>query len=285
MQEENPKVSVIVTTFNRKKLLLKTLNSIVNQTYKNLEIIVVDNYSDYNFFGLIKSLKDSRIKAYQNNNNGIIAINRNYGSKVSSGSFLAFCDDDDIWFKDKIYLQLKIMLKSPEILLNATLAIKSGYKSNFGQNNFGIMYRKVLLTRFFLLRYNPIILSSVMVKKDVFISLNGFSEDEDLVTVEDLDLWLKFYDSGKISILKQILLKYEIHNSNVTKLHFQKRMKYLSSNSVDISKMKLPFETNKSIIFLILRSVSHLLYIITYKIINVINRSFYIDDKLIVKNE
>ena len=61
-----------------------------------------------------------------------------------------------------------------------------------------------------------------MVKKDVFISLDGFSEDEDLVTVEDLDLWLKFYDSGKISILKQILLKYEIHNSNVTKLHFKK---------------------------------------------------------------
>ena len=122
MKVENPKVSVIVTTFNRQKFLLRTLMSIVNQTYKNLEIIVVDNYSNYDFFGLIKSIGDSRIKAYQNQNHGIVAKNRNFGSKVSTGSFLAFCDDDDFWFKDKIYLQSKIMLKNPEILLNGTFS-------------------------------------------------------------------------------------------------------------------------------------------------------------------
>ena len=62
MKVENPKVSVIVTTFNRQKFLLRTLMSIVNQTYKNLEIIVVDNYSNYDFFGLIKSIGDSELK-------------------------------------------------------------------------------------------------------------------------------------------------------------------------------------------------------------------------------
>ena len=259
--------------------------SIVNQTYKNLEIIVVDNYSNYDFFGLIKSIGDSRIKAYQNQNHGIVAKNRNFGSKVSTGSFLAFCDDDDFWFKDKIYLQSKIMLKNPEILLNGTLAIKNGYKTNFGQYNFGIMYRKVLLNKSFLLKYNPIILSSVLVRKVPFIDLNGFSENQDLVTVEDLDLWLKFFDLGKISILKQILLKYEIHNSNITKSHFEKRINYLSKNSIDVNKMTLPFESNKSILFSFIKSISHLLYIIYYKIIKVINGSCYINDKLIVKNE
>ena len=106
-----------------------------------------------------------------------------------------------------------------------------------------------------------------------------------MVTVEDLDLWLKFFDLGKISILKQILLKYEIHNSNITKSHFEKRINYLSKNSIDVNKMTLPFESNKSILFSYIKSISHLLYIIYYKIIKVINGSCYINDKLIVKNE
>ena len=276
------KISVIVTTFNRKTLLLRTINSILNQTHKNIELIIVDNFSNYDFPAFIKSIGDSRIKSYQNYNNGIIAVNRNFGSMMSSSNYLAFCDDDDFWMKDKLDLQLKIMLNNPDILLNATLAKKNGFKTNFGQNNFGIMYRNVSLSRVFLVRYNPIITSSVLIRKETFNSLKGFSEDKELTTVEDLDLWLRLFDSGKISILKQVLLKYEIHDNNATKFHFDKRLKYLQKQNLNINKITLPFESNKSIPFIILKSLIHLLYIIYYKIIHTANRFFYINNRLLI---
>ena len=81
MKNNAPLVSVIVTTYNRKEMLKETILSILNQTYSNFELIVVDNFSDYDFFNFIKSFEDSRLKPIQHNNNGIIAINRNLGLK------------------------------------------------------------------------------------------------------------------------------------------------------------------------------------------------------------
>ena len=62
----NPVVSIIVITYNRKLLLIEAIKSILNQTYQNFEVIVVDNSSDYDFFGLLQSFGDERISGYQN---------------------------------------------------------------------------------------------------------------------------------------------------------------------------------------------------------------------------
>lgn len=85
-----PKVSVIVTTYNRKEYLAETIQSILNQTFQDFELIVVDNYSNYDFFGLMKSFNSEKITAFQNQNNGIIAVNRNFGIKLAKGEFIAF---------------------------------------------------------------------------------------------------------------------------------------------------------------------------------------------------
>ena len=103
------KVSVVVTTYNRKKYLTQTIKSILNQTFADFELIVVDNYSNYDFLSHINSLNDSRIRPFQNNNNGIIAVNRNFGIKKSKGEFIAFCDDDDIWINTKLEIQLNVI--------------------------------------------------------------------------------------------------------------------------------------------------------------------------------
>ena len=104
--QEKPLVSVIVTTFNRKELLAKTIHSILSQTYKNFELVVIDNLSNYDFFSHIKSFGDDRIVAFQNQNSGIIAVNRNFGIKKAKGEYIAFCDDDDLWHPNKIEEQL-----------------------------------------------------------------------------------------------------------------------------------------------------------------------------------
>ena len=92
MDKTSPLISVIVTTYNRKRLLKQTLDSILNQTFTDFELIVVDNYSDYNFISYIKSFNDKRIKSFQNKNNGVIAVNRNYGIIKAQGKYIAFCD-------------------------------------------------------------------------------------------------------------------------------------------------------------------------------------------------
>ena len=77
------KVNIIITTYNRPELLSKTILSILSQTYYNFELIIIDNFSNYDFFKLIHNFNDDRIKGFQNQNNGIISINRNYFKKFS----------------------------------------------------------------------------------------------------------------------------------------------------------------------------------------------------------
>ena len=100
-------VSVVVTTFNRKDLLKETLESILAQTYQDFELIVVDNYSNYDFNALIESFKSDKIRAYQNQNHDVIATNRNFGIEKAKGEYIAFCDDDDLWMPDKLEKQMK----------------------------------------------------------------------------------------------------------------------------------------------------------------------------------
>ena len=104
-------VSVIVTTYNRKDLLTKTIDSILNQTYKNYELIVVDNYSNYDFLSHIKSFNDERIRSFQSANDGIISVNRNYGIKKAKGKYIAFCDDDDSWKPKKLQVSMEYIEK------------------------------------------------------------------------------------------------------------------------------------------------------------------------------
>ncbi|MDA9978134.1 glycosyltransferase, partial [Flavobacteriaceae bacterium] len=178
----NTNISVIVTTYNRQKLLRKTIYSILNQSYNDFELIIVDNYSNYNIIEFIKSFEDNRIRLFQNNNNGIISVNRNYGVYKSKSDYIAFCDDDDVWYKDKLQTQMSVFNNNPDILLNSTLALKTGYKSSFFQANFGILYRKYSLDKDCLVKLNPIIFSTVVLKKSVFLKLNGFSESKDLIS-------------------------------------------------------------------------------------------------------
>ena len=105
----NPLVSVVVPTFNRKELLTKTVHSILNQTYKNTEVIIVDNYSNYDIISHVATFSDPRISLFQNENHGIIAVNRNFGIEKAKGEYIAFCDDDDLWVPEKLEKQIEII--------------------------------------------------------------------------------------------------------------------------------------------------------------------------------
>lgn len=160
------KISVIVTTYNRFNLLQETINSILNQTYKNFELIIIDNYSIDNTEKIVKTYikKDKRIKYYKNKNNGIVAINRNFGINKSQGRFIAFCDDDDVWINNKLEKQILEFKKDKKIGLICTnhIDIKENIElynnKNLNDNDF---------TFCSLLKKNSVVNSSVVVKKSV----------------------------------------------------------------------------------------------------------------------
>jgi len=102
-------VSIVIPTFNRASDLKRALTSLISQTYPNWEAIVVDNYSSDNSTDVVNSFNDNRIKYFKKNNNGLIAISRNFGISKSKGDYIAFLDSDDWWTFDKLAISLRYL--------------------------------------------------------------------------------------------------------------------------------------------------------------------------------
>ena len=105
------KVSIIIPTSNRIKELRKALESVFHQTYKNWEIVIIDNYSNDGTDEYIRNLNEKRVIYKKYKNEGIIGASRNKGINYSEGFYLAFLDSDDWWEKNK-YLLIGIPNKS-----------------------------------------------------------------------------------------------------------------------------------------------------------------------------
>ena len=105
---KNSFISVIVPTYNRADLISETIESILNQTYKYFELIIVDDGSTDNTEEVIRKFKDSRIKYIKTDNWGGPARPRNTGIKKTKGEYIAFCDDDDIWLPKKLEKQIRV---------------------------------------------------------------------------------------------------------------------------------------------------------------------------------
>jgi len=211
----NPLVSVIVTTYNRKELLKETIDSITNQTFENFELIVIDNFSDYDLFKYVESFKDSRIRPYQNRNDGIIAINRNYGIRKAKGKYIAFCDDDDCWLPHKLETQINKLLHSKNSMI-FSMHKKFGDISIFS-NNYGInpLPFRVNTSPEALLRTNCIPLSTVLIEKDSLYKIGLFDERKSFIAIEDNEIWIRASKKLEIDFIPEILVLHRVHNYSI----------------------------------------------------------------------
>lgn len=211
MNTNKPQVSVIVTTYNREKYLKETIQSILDQTFTDFELIVVDNFSNYDFFEVMESFNDSRIKPFQNQNNGIIAVNRNYGISKATGKYLAFCDDDDLWMPEKLEKQVSLIEVCRADVVCSNIVRFSKTIENV--NPVKVKDFSISLGR--LLRKNPIATSSVLIKKS---SIVYFSESPMLITIEDYDLWIRLFMEGySIYYIGQPLIYYRVSQQNTSR--------------------------------------------------------------------
>lgn len=112
--KQNPLVSVIIPTYNRAHLIEATIESVRQQTYPHLEIIIVDDASKDNTEEVVKAIADPRIRYICNETNQKASITRNNGVQSATGDYIAFLDSDDLWFPSKIELQLEAIQNHPE---------------------------------------------------------------------------------------------------------------------------------------------------------------------------
>ena len=132
MNEYNPLVSIIINCYNGEKYLAEAINSIYSQTYKNWEIIFWDNASS-DRSALIAKSYDSKLKYYNSNFTSSLSYARSNAIKKTSGKYISFLDCDDLWEKDKIEKQIKIISKNENIgfVYGLSEIIYDEFKNNF----------------------------------------------------------------------------------------------------------------------------------------------------------
>lgn len=111
----NPKVSVITPTFNDENFIVETINSVLNQTYQNIELIIVDDCSSDKSVEIIKGFSDSRIKLICNDKNRGAAFSRNVALSVSTGDYVAFLDEE--FFGCKVIKDFNQFKRMPDVII------------------------------------------------------------------------------------------------------------------------------------------------------------------------
>ncbi len=183
-------ISIIIAYHKKKKYFKETIKSILNQTYKNYELIIIYDDSCLKELQFIKSvLKDVKLKkVIINNKNCGAGISRNKGILISRGNYIAFCDADDTWKKNKLKVQLNFMMKNNLMISHSNYLVINDQSKIIGKfkTNNKLSYND-------LLKSCDIGLSTVIVKKTILKKIR-FSK---LKTKEDYLLWLKIAQRTK----------------------------------------------------------------------------------------
>lgn len=208
----NPLVSIIMPAYNAEKYIYESINSVVEQTFKNWELIVVDDRSCDGTRDILEefSLKDSRIKPiFKESNGGKPSIAKNCAYDVISGDFIAFLDSDDLWMREKLEKQVKAIESS-----NYKLCYTGGYLIDEDGNELGSFlpkYENGYIFKKMLFRYE-INNQSVLIKKDVFRKFN-----ENITIGEDYNLFMEIVFNHNVCNIKEKLIKYRVHNKSITR--------------------------------------------------------------------
>ena len=203
-------ISIIIPTFNRKPLLERAIDSVLNQSFDNFEVIVVDNYSTDGTDELIARYKDNRISFHRNKNEGIIASSRNYGINLAKGNFLAFLDSDDWWESTKLDKCLSALRSGQIDFVYHNCFIKGGKidkKTNCRKLNRPF-------SDDLLYNGNTVVTSSVVARRSAF-ELFLFSESRNKAGWEDYDLWIKLAKENlNFHLIEECLGTYWMGNDN-----------------------------------------------------------------------
>ncbi len=207
----NKLVSIITPNYNSEKFISHTIKSVINQTYKNWEMIIVDDVSTDNSLNIITSFCkiDSRIQLHKLPENLGAAIARNKAISLAKGNFIAFLDSDDLWLPQKLELQLNFMLKNNFSLTHTSYEV---IEEN-GRNTNKIIKCKHKLDYNRMLFSNEIGCLTAIYNRDIL----GKIYMPEIRKRQDYGLWLKILKSEKYAFgLSDVLAKYRLRNNSIS---------------------------------------------------------------------
>lgn len=188
-----PLVSIIMGAYNCEDIVSKGIESVISQTYENWEFIICDDCSKDNTLQILTeySQKDSRIKVLHNEKNLQLAAALNNCLKVAKGKYIARMDADDVCLPERLAKQVEFLENHPEFAV-----VGSGVKVFDGEKVTSIRIPKEYPTKENVL-YSPTFMHpTIMMRKEIYDELNGYTVSNRTIRVEDLDLWYRFYKKG-----------------------------------------------------------------------------------------
>lgn len=214
---KEPKVSIIMPTYNHGDYINNAISSVKNQIYRNWELIIIDNFSTDNTEQIINKAKDHRVIYKKFRNNGAIAASRNYGLRLSKGEIIAFLDSDDEWYPKKLSYCVQELFKQNAGLVYHQMVIKKLGLIPFIKQK--TENRKLTHPSYYdlLENGNPIINSSVVMKKCIIESVGYLNEEKDFFAWEDYDYWIRISEKEfKLYLIDKHLGNYLVGKHNTT---------------------------------------------------------------------
>ena len=213
LQSSSPVFSVVIPTFNRAHTLPRAIESVLNQSFKDFELIVVDDGSTDDTQRIVERYP---VQYFYQENSGVSTA-RNRGIEVSRGKYIAFLDSDDEWKKDKLAVQYQFFQENPNFLIHQTdeIWIKDGKflnKKRYHQKKEGNIFYDSL----HLCLISP---SAVAMKKELFEEVGLFREDFEVC--EDYELWLRVTRRYPVGFTpKPLVIKYGGHEDQLSRKYF-----------------------------------------------------------------
>lgn len=227
-----PLITVITPTFNRRRFIGEAIESVINQTYGNLEHLIIDDGSEDNTGELVESYqkKDGRIHYFYQANQGQ-SVARNLGLKHARGDYICFLDSDNYWFLDKLEKSLAAFQKYPEtdILYGDCVII----------NEAGDEISRKTIKRHsgyiapLLLRDNFVSINTSMTKRHCFEEMGGMSNK--VKVADDYELWLRFSSKYLFYYLPEFLACYRVMENQISS---DKRRRFEANEAIIVDFLK-----------------------------------------------
>ena len=238
-----PQVSVVIPAYNAADFIADTVNSVLNQTFQDFEVIVVDDGSKDGTIAALEPFGD-RIRVYPQTNGGV-ARARNRGVGLAKGSWIAFLDADDLWQPDKLERQLA----DPSHVMSYTDRINIGARGDLPERQSDITRMHdgdvfVPLMR----EGNFITNTSVMIRRELFLQLGGFYTG--LNGTEDWDLWIRVAEHHPIRFVPEPLVQYRFHAAGISRNYER-----MSRERTDVISRALALERGKALDWMTRRQI------------------------------
>ena len=218
-----PKISLIMSVYNGEDYLSEAIESVLNQTFKDFELIVINDCSTDGTSEILNRFAqiDSRVKVHNNEVNLRLPSSLNKAISLAQGKYIARMDADDICLPERLEKQYEYMENNPNVALSSCrfMTLKNGVISSGGCG--GKCDSESI--KALLLVTNPILHPGIIAKADVIRSL-GY--DKNFTCTEDMELWTRFITAGyNVEIIPQYLMIYRLHDKQITETTLEKQHK------------------------------------------------------------